>query len=175
MVFLITTCLFYCFVVIDLIISDLCYDSTTEPWDHQVTTSEISNFIKQADAANSSNNYTIMFWHKPLDTHLLSSVFEDRHISCMQHIYWCKPAQYGMLPVGFYTNSVEMATVGYHPNQKACRTSQSKDPRSRPNFFTHPSLTKLYKAPDGKAINPCQKPAELLREIVALHCPPGGN
>jgi len=163
---------FDCFVILDLIISDLL---THEPWDHQVTETELTNFIKQADAANASSVYTVLFWHKPFDTHIIHNVFSARHIQAMQHIYWVKPNQYGHLPVGMYTNAVEMASLGHHPDQKACRSAHSKDPRARMNFFTEPSLTKLYKASDGKPINPCQKPVALLKQIISNHCPPGGN
>ena len=156
-----------------MIIGDLPYNMTTEGWDHQITKAQLHTILAQAAASNTSDKFTVFFFHKPLDINIVHEVFTERHLACIQNVYWVKPRQYSSLPDYFYTSAVEMATVGCYPNSKDLSKGLPKDPRERANVYSVPSLTTLYQKSDGTPINPCQKPKELASKIISNHAGPG--
>ena len=100
---------------------------------------------------------------------------KNRHLQQVQNFFWYKEGQYSAVPTGQYGLAVEMGSVGSHPHASRAPQCLPTDPRKRHNFFSCPSVTTLYQKDIGGPINPCQKPIQLSRQLIANHCPPGGN
>ena len=151
------------------------YGVTEEPWDRQISYNEIVNYLKQCDAVQQADSYVVILWHKVKDAALVEDAMKNRHLQQVQNFFWYKEGQYSAVPTGQYGLACEIGSVGCHPDAGKAPQCLPTDPRKRHNFFSCPSVTSLYQKGVGGPINPCQKPIELSRRLIANHCPPGGN
>ena len=158
-----------------MIIADLPYSVTHEPWERQVDEKELGNYLEQCDAVNQAEKYVVIFWHKVKDAEIVENAMKSRHLQQIQNFFWYKSGQYSATPVGQYVNAMEMGSIGFYPHATSAPNNLSSHPRDRHNFFQCPSVTTLYKKEDKTPINPCQKPPAVGKWLISNHCPPGGN
>ena len=145
------------------------------PHDIQVTSAALVNINKQFDAVQTLSQHVIILLHQPKDTSMVLDVLRDRRYQQMEHLFWHKSKHTCIGPVKQYTRSVEMMTIGFHPERNRVHWSMSSDPMERHNFFECQSVTSLAKGAGGEPINVTKKPRPLAQWYLGNHCPPNSR
>ena len=163
-----------------LIIADLCWGvlpSATPAipnveWDIQVTENGLNNMLKQADALNSLDAYTVAFICKPMDISLVTTVLTNRGFGNITYLYWHKTGHQTPTPNRQYTSSVEIIVLGFK-NLRQCYVRLDSNPINRHNHVEIRAVTTRLKDQYGNDCNMTQKPWELSRMLATNHCNPG--
>ena len=145
------------------------------PHDDQMTVNWLCTQSKQFDAINTKGNHVWIIVHKADDIVIVKEALEDRGYNNIQQVYWVKTDHYVEGPVHRLTPTVETVSFGCIPNAAAIHWNVDKDPRKRPNVFTHPSLLTLTKDTAGNIINKTEKPPALAQFLLGMFCKPGGT
>ena len=149
----------------------------SEDWEHQITSVELQTIINQVSVSQNPLNHpnTAIFWHKPEDTSIVMDALRDTKYQEMTHFFWHKTGHTSVAQARDYVKSVEMATIGFYPNRRACYINHPSDPRSRHNFLELPHITHFAKDAENKKVNPAEKPPELAAHFCEHHIPAGGT
>ena len=149
----------------------------SEEWEHQIESVELQTILNQASVSQKPLNHpnTVMFWHKPEDTHIVMDAFRKCNYQELTTIYWHKPGHTSAAQARDYVKSVEMATMGFFPSRRAVYVNHSSNPRERHNHLDIPHVTHFVKDADGKRVNPAEKPPELAQHFCEHHIPAGGT
>lgn len=157
---------------------DTPYDMlASEDWEHQITSIELQTIINQVSVSQMPLNHpnTAIFWHKPEDTNIVMDAFRATKYQEMTHFFWHKTGHTSAAQARDYVRSVEMATIGFYPNRRACYVNHPNNPRDRHNFIELPHVTHFAKDADNKKINPAEKPSALAQHFCEHHIPAGGT
>ena len=129
----------------------------------------------QAFASQRGESMVIVIWHMPTDTKLVQDALSKAKVQEFSNTFWHKTGHLFQREVSSFTNSVEMLTVGYWPCKQKCQVKMDMDPRKRHNHIEMAPVKRLLGGSDGKAINSCQKPRELMSWFCNRLSPVGGN
>ena len=156
---------------------DLPYGYNLFPYDKQETVEGLIGKLKQFDAIQDADNYVVILWHKPMDTHIINEALKNRNIVHTSHMFWHKKDHIVMnQPTNRLVNSTEMGTIGYVPDMnKANFLNPNQDPKKRHNTISLPSVSKLAKNESGDPINVTEKPIKLGRWLLSTFCRPGST
>jgi hypothetical protein len=156
-----------------LFYSDSPYGITDAPWDKCWDKKKLDKIMKQFGATQTSEYCVACIWHNPLQLTDFTDTLADNDYGSPVCYYWHKSGHHTPTPVSSYTSSVEQAIIAFKPNRNSCPFNASKNPRKRHNFIECSGVTKYELDGNGNAINKCQKPPDLSRQIALTHCVPG--
>jgi N6-adenosine-specific RNA methylase IME4 len=137
-----------------------------------VTENGLNNMLKQADALNSLDAYTVAFICKPMDISLVTTCLTNRGFNNITYLYWHKTGHQTPTPVRKYTSSVEIVVIGFR-NLHHCYVNLDSNPVHRHNHVEIRAVTTRLKDQFGQDCNMTQKPWELSRMLATNHCSPG--
>lgn len=136
------------------VLFDTPYGFTTEDWDVPLTAPDLDRICKQIGAAQQMEYYPFFLFHNPVHTHIVKFVLEQNGFIDVQHFYWHKTNHSSQTQVSSYTNSVEMASIGFYGGKVKCRWKISKDPHKRHNFIDVESVKACINI-NEELVNPC--------------------
>ena len=135
----------------------------------------LDEMFKQLAAINKAPQSVICLMHHPKDTQIVLESISNAGYKQASHIYWVKTNHTNAGPTGALTQIVEMGTMAYYPHRGKVHWADNKNPSDRYNTFYSDTVTSLLKDSHGDKVNVTEKPTDLARQLMALHCVPGDN
>ena len=143
-----------------MLIWDTPYELKKGKWDILFTETEIADVLSAFEFRNSSS-WTIAFiWHHFRQADVVAKALLASKYVSPHPLYWHKDS---------YSNAVEQAMVAYKPSKTACHFQLSHEASERHNHMQVPLPPSKVKKAAGVPLNPCQKPVELMRRLMANH------
>lgn len=145
-------------------------------WDKPFQAADLKQICNQVQAIQTNDSTIVVIFHKTSDTQMVQETLTAANYCHLQNLCWYKGATHQTkTPVSSYTNSWEIATIGFLPHRNKAKWNMDKDPKMRHNFIECKAVTKYHRDSDGKVINPCQKPPDIMKWLCQNHLSPGST
>ena len=145
-------------------------------WDQPFQAEDLTRICNQVQAIQTNDSTIVVIFHKTSDSQMVADTLGAANYCHLQNLCWYKGETHQTkTPVSSYTNSWEIATIGFQPNRNKVAWNMEKDPSKRHNFIECKAVTRYHRDSDGKVINPCQKPPDIMRWLCQNHLSPGST
>jgi hypothetical protein len=159
------------FVLSGLVFADIPFGVTPNPWDVEMTELNLVTMLRQVQAVNMNQSYTVVIQHSPYGGRRVRDALIKVGCKTVHPFYWYKNNQ-NIEGFNNYVYAVESLTIGFFGAGPGRHFDMSDNPLERHNIIAGPTVRTYWKNSAGKIINSTQNQSGLCRALSSRHCPP---